>query len=169
MIQHNNEPEMRIVGVLFVTVILLAVSFVVGLSINKNHPTSEPEIPMTLASLPEAAPSVSTGTQLVVEAGVVKFYFATGKSELAPGAHEALAAIAHAAQAGQTFTISGFHDASGGARVNAKLAQKRALAVRKALIAEGVPASALVIQKPKHMPKDSRGAESRRVEVAIKP
>jgi outer membrane protein OmpA-like peptidoglycan-associated protein len=170
MIQQNNEPEMRIVGVLVLTVILLALSFVVGLSINKTHPTNEPEIPMTLASLSEtdlAAPA--NETQLVAEVGVVKFYFNTGKSVLAPGAQEALAAIATAAQSGQKFTISGFHDATGGDKVNAKLAQKRAQAVRQALLKAGVPASSMVIQKPKQMPKDSNRAESRRVEVAVRP
>lgn len=165
---QNNEPEMRIVGVLVVTVILLVVSFVVGLSINKAKPNSEPDLPMTLASLPPTSPA-SDEARVVVAPGVVKFYFASGKADLAEGAQDALSTVVIAAKAGQQLTISGFHDSTGDPAMNAELAKQRALSVRTALLAAGVSEASLDIKKPEQMPNDSDMAEARRVEVVIQP
>ena len=60
---------------------------------------------------------------MVVENGVVKFYFASGKSDLAPGAVEALADAIAAGKAGQKLVISGFHDSTGDPAKNAELAK----------------------------------------------
>ncbi len=72
--------------------------------------------------------------------GVVKFYFASGKSDVAAGGNEALAAVVSAVAAGKRAVISGFHDATGDPAKNAELAKQRAFKVRDALTALGVAA-----------------------------
>ena len=100
--------------------------------------------------------------------GVVRFYFASGKAELAGGAKEALADAVAAAKAGKKLVLSGYHDSTGDPAKNAELAKQRAFAVRDALVAEGVAASSIDLKKPEIMP-DSKGndPEARRVDVKI--
>ena len=58
-----------------------------------------------------------------VEGGIVKFYFASGKADLAPGAKEALDPVVQAAKQGKALVLSGFHDNTGSAKTNADLAK----------------------------------------------
>lgn len=101
--------------------------------------------------------------------GVVRFYFATGKSAVADGAQEALAEAVAAAKAGKTLVISGYHDSTGSPELNAELAKKRALAVRDILLEQGVAEAAIELKKPEAMPSTTYGSdpEARRVDVAI--
>ena len=108
------------------------------------------------------------GARVVVEDGLVKFYFASGKSDLAGGAADVLADAAKAAGEGKTLSISGFHDASGDQAVNEELAKQRAFAVRDALVAMGVDAGQLELVKPAAAAGEGANAEARRVEVAVK-
>mgnify|MGYP003584753605 FL=1 len=100
--------------------------------------------------------------------GVVRFYFASGKADLASGAKEALADAVAAAKAGKKLVLSGFHDSTGDPARNAELAKQRAFAVRDALIAEGVAEGSIDLQKPEAMPNtQGNDPEARRVEVKI--
>ncbi len=117
------------------------------------------------ASMP--APPAAEDASVVVENGVVKFYFASSKAALAPGALAALADSIAAAKAGKRLVISGFHDATGGAALNAELAKKRAMAVRDALLGAGVNGSLLELKKPEQTQGTGNKAEARRVEVMV--
>ncbi len=97
----------------------------------------------------------------------MKFYFASGKAELAAGAGDALADVVKGARAGRKLLISGFHDATGDAARNAELAKQRALAVRDALKAAGVAEQQIELKKPEQMAASGSNAEARRVEVSI--
>lgn len=123
-----------------------------------------------VVSAPASAASAMSADDAHVEVvdGVVRFYFAVGKSDVAPGAKEALAEAVAAAQAGKMLVISGFHDSTGGAALNAELAKKRAFAVRDALLAEGVAESSITLKKPEAMP-NTQGSDpnARRVDVVI--
>ncbi|HEY9096565.1 MAG TPA: OmpA family protein [Hydrogenophaga sp.] len=115
-----------------------------------------------------AAPAVSADeASIVMENGVVKFYFASGKADLAPGALAALGDAIAAAKGGKRLVLSGFHDATGSAALNAELAKKRAMAVRDALLGAGVPESAMELKKPEETTGSGSAAEARRVEVTI--
>ena len=109
---------------------------------------------------------VSTVVGTVVD-GMVKFYFASGKADLAEGANAALADVVKGVQAGKRAVVSGFHDATGGADVNAELSKQRAKAVQAALIALGVAEDKVELKKPEQMQADGSNAEARRVEVAL--
>ena len=99
---------------------------------------------------------------------MIKFYFASGKADLATGADAALKQVSEAVAQGHTVVISGYHDATGSAALNAELAKKRALAVRDALVAQGVPADRITLEKPAETTGGASAAEARRVEVTVK-
>ncbi len=114
-----------------------------------------------------AAQNASDAASVKVENGVVKFYFASGKSELAAGANAALADVVKGAQAGRKLVISGYHDATGSAAKNAELAKQRAFAVRDALKASGVADDKIELKKPEELKASGSDAEARRVEVSL--
>ena len=121
----------------------------------------------------QSSPSTLVGVttaddaSIVVENGVVKFYFAVGKADLAPGALEALTDAIDAAKGGRKLVLSGYHDATGNAATNAELAKQRAVAVRDALVGAGVDAAAIELKKPEETTGTGNAAEARRVEVLI--
>jgi outer membrane protein OmpA-like peptidoglycan-associated protein len=117
--------------------------------------------PVSLAQLAVDAASIK------VEQGIVKFYFASGKADLAPGASEALADLLKGAQAGGKLAISGFHDATGNAAQNAELAKRRALVVRDALMAAGVAQGQIELKRPEQVSGAGPDAEARRVEISL--
>ncbi len=119
------------------------------------------------ANAAQAAQAASDAASIKVENGVVKFYFATGKADLAAGAGDALADVVQGAKAGRKLVISGFHDATGDAAKNAELAKQRALAVRDALKAAGVTEQQIELKKPEQLTASGSNAEARRVEVTL--
>ena len=106
---------------------------------------------------------------VVIENGVVKFYFATAKAELAQGANEALVDVIAGVKAGQRAVISGYTDATGDADKNAELAKLRAFAVRDALLALGLTEDKLELKKPEAVENAGNNAQARRVEVVLAP
>jgi K(+)-stimulated pyrophosphate-energized sodium pump len=116
-----------------------------------------------VAALPVAGDVAS----FKVEGGVVKFYFASAKAELASGASGALADVAKGVAGGKKAVISGYTDASGDAAKNAELAKQRAFAVRDALKAAGVAEDTIELKKPETITASGGMAEARRVEVAL--
>ena len=114
-----------------------------------------------------AATIVADEAKVVVENGVVKFYFATGKSDLAKGANEALAEVVKGVKAGQKAVVSGFHDSTGDLTTNQELAKKRAISVRDTLVALGVPVDSIELKKPENSKGTGDNAEARRVEVVL--
>lgn len=113
-----------------------------------------------------AAPR-SEDASVVVENGVVMFYFATGKADLANGAVAVLGDAIAAAKAGKRLVISGFHDSTGDPAFNIELAKKRAMAVRDALVGAGVSEASVELKKPEETTGSGNLAQARRVEVVI--
>ncbi len=115
-----------------------------------------------------AAAATADAASVKVENGVVKFYFASGKSEIAAGGKEALAEVVKAVGAGKKAVVSGFHDATGDKAKNEELSKLRAFAVRDALKGLGVAEDKIELKKPEDMLATGSNAEARRVEVSIK-
>jgi K(+)-stimulated pyrophosphate-energized sodium pump len=114
-----------------------------------------------------SAQNASDAASITVEYGVVKFYFASGKAELAPGAKEALVDVVRGARSGKKVVISGFHDATGPAGLNAGLARQRGQTVKEALKELGVPETQLLLQAPALAAGSGSDAEARRVEISL--
>ncbi|MFI5297999.1 MAG: OmpA family protein [Polyangiales bacterium] len=114
------------------------------------------------------------GTVITISGAVL---FATGKSELLPGARAQLDAVAEALklQAERHFIVEGHTDNQGTDAVNDELSQKRAEAVRDYLIVRGVAAEAVsATGRGSHTPiGDNKSIEgramNRRVEIVVVP
>lgn len=171
MASQDNEPEQRVVAVVLISLIALIVAGVLGLGVFKARGDKAATAPAAASVASVAAPGAAmvstTDASVVVDNGVVKFYFATGKADLASGALAALAEAIEAAKGGSRLVISGFHDATGDPAFNAELARQRAFAVRDALTGAGVPESSLELNKPAVTTGTGADAEARRVEVVI--
>lgn len=107
------------------------------------------------------------GVSVVVQSGVVKFYFAPNQSALAAGSRDALTQIVQAVAGGKKAVVTGFHDSTGDAARNAQLARQRTQAVRLALNALGVSNAQIELKKPEQMQTSGSNAEARRVEITV--
>lgn len=129
------------------------------------------------ASAPAAAASAPAGdkaaaaddsAKVAVENGVAKFYFATGKNDVAADAAKVAADLVAAGKAGKKLIISGFTDSTGNAQANEELSKKRAQAVQAFLKAQGVDEKNIELRKPENITAaQGSSAEGRRVEVKI--
>ena len=194
--QDDKGQQGRMLAVVL-GLIAVVVTLVIGIGLyrlNRDQPSAPPPVPATAAvatpapvssaplpSAPEPASSAATASQagravsqaaadaatVMVEQGVVRFYFESGKADLAAGAGDALVDVVKAAKAGRTLVISGFHDDTGDAARNAALARQRAVAVRDALKAAGVPERQIELKKPEQLAASGSNAEARRVEITL--
>ena len=118
------------------------------------------------AAAAPAAAADNDAASVVVENGVVKFFFATGKADLAGGADQALADVVAGVKGGKKAVVSGFVDSTGNAAQNEELAKQRAFAVRDQLKALGVAEDSIELKKPENI-EAGAGAQARRVEVNL--
>ena len=191
MFSQDDEGQQGLVLAVVLGLIAFVLTLVIGISLhrlNRSQPPAPPPVPAPavavaapapVASAPAASPVItppasqsasqaaSDAATVMVEQGVVRFYFASGKADLAAGAGDALGDVVKAAKAGRTLVISGFHDATGDAAKNAALARQRAVAVRDALKAAGVPERQIELKKPEQLAGGGSNAESRRVEITL--
>ena len=175
MSSQDTDQDVRVVAVVLIAAILLAVGVALGFGISKARSGGAPEaapvaaaVVQTVAAPVAVAAPVGDDASVVVDQGVVKFYFASGKADLAPGALDALGDAVAAAKAGKKLVISGFHDTTGDPVKNAELAKQRAFAVRDALKGAGVDEAAMELKKPEEAAGGTgANAEARRVEVVI--
>ncbi len=174
----EDNSEQRFALGLVTALIALVVFFVIGIGLHFNGGARSPAKPVVAPAAAVAAPVVAVVTETVsvvipdgasvrVENGVVKFYFASGSADLAPGAAEALAAVIKGVESGRKAIVSGFHDTTGDAAINEQLAKKRAEMVRDVLTGLGVPADKVDLQKPAVTAGTGNDAQARRVEVKL--
>lgn len=94
-----------------------------------------PVAPVTLAPAPSLPPSTPTpAPRKAVTTITRRIYFLLGSTSLTTAAHDALAKLAPEARAAQNITLVGHTDKLGSRALNERLAQRRAWAVRRALI-----------------------------------
>lgn len=180
MSQDDDGQQGLVLAIVF-GLVALVIALVIGLGIYKANGAMAGGAVKTATAMPvpaaaaggqaptaaDAAQAAADAASVKVENGIVKFYFASGKADLAAGANDALADIIKGANAGRKLVVSGFHDATGGAAKNAELAKQRAMAVSDALKAAGVKADQIELKKPEEMLATGSNAEARRVEVSL--
>lgn len=172
----DDSQERFALGFLF-ALIALVVSTVVGVVVYKRgiaHAPAKPAIVKTVeVTTVGAAGNViaeDAASVVVMDNGVVKFFFATGKAEVAAGANTALVeVIKGVVEGGKRAQISGYHDATGDLAKNQELAKQRALAVADALKSLGVAEDKIELKKPEQSQASGTNAEARRVEVILVP
>lgn len=168
----DGDGQQRFVLGFVFGLVALVVSTVIGVVVFKRgiqHAPPEPAaVAVVVPTTGEKLALIPLDTAVVrVENGVVKFYFATGRADVAEGAAQALADVVQGVAAGRTAVISGFHDSTGDAALNEQLAKQRALAVRDALVAQGVAVEKIDLRKPEVLAGSGPDAEARRVEVIL--
>ncbi|MEY4295877.1 MAG: hypothetical protein RLY82_1565 [Pseudomonadota bacterium] len=181
MFSKEDDDNGGVLGLIF-GLVALVVASVIGFGIYQaNFKAKEVKTPVVVAAtdnvaiqalnapVADASASVAADAASVkVENGVVKFFFASGKSEVAAGGNEALADVVKAIASGKKAVVSGFNDATGDAAKNAELSKQRAFAVRDALKALGVADDKIELKKPENTTAAAgSSAEARRVEVSI--
>ena len=84
-------------------------------------------------------------------------------------AQQALTTVVEALKAaeGRRVLLAGYHDPTGNIDFNRDLAKRRALGVRDALIAQGIPAQRIILRKPEQTTGSGNNAEARRVEILL--
>ena len=168
----DDGQERFALGFLF-ALITLILSTVIGVVVYKSGmppasaTTTDVAVNAVNAANTAAPVNVGNGASVRVEDGIVKFYFASGMAEIATGADEALADVVAGVATGKKAIISGFHDDTGSAAINAELAKQRAFTVRDALLALGVAEADIELNKPEQMQGSGDNAQARRVEVVL--
>lgn len=176
---HDDNNQAGVLGVVL-GLVGLVMALVIGVAMQQKNRPAKPMAPVTASTRPAlalavparvAAPALNDleegGASVIVQNGLVKFYFAPNQSALAAGGRDALTQIVQAVAGGKKAVVSGFHDSTGDAARNAQLAQQRALAVRQALNALGVSNAQIELNKPAQMPNSGSNAEARRVEIMV--
>jgi K(+)-stimulated pyrophosphate-energized sodium pump len=125
--------------------------------------------PAVVAAAPAAAAVPAADVAAVAKDGdMVKFYFASGKSDLPAGGKDSLTDIQKGVAGGKKAVISGYVDASGDPVKNAELAKLRAFAVRDLLKSVGIAEDKIELKKPEDIKAGATSAtEGRRVEVKL--
>ncbi len=173
MFSQDDESTGVVMGVIF-GVIALVISLVIGLSIYQKNKTAKAAkagssavaSAKSDAAMPASVQAAADSASVVVEAGVVKFFFASGKAELATDGAAALKDVIAGVKAGKKAVISGYVDNTGDPEKNKLVAKERAFAVRDLLKIAGVAEDSVVLQKPEDI-KAGVGAAARRVEVTL--
>ena len=163
----DDDSQQRFALGLVFALVALIVSTVVGVVVYQHGKSRAPAAAANMVSTETTMVVLEDVASVRVDGGVVKFYFASGKADVAAGANEALADVVKGVAAGKKAIVSGFHDATGDAALNAELSKKRAFAVRDALQALGVPQGSIELSKPEDMKASGSNAEARRVEVVL--
>lgn len=162
----DDDSQQRFALGFLLILITLVVATVVGAVVVKRGPGAASKAPQ--AVVVQAAP-IEEVASVRVENGMVLFFFANAKAELATGTNEALTEIVKGVADGKKAVVSGFHDASGDAALNEELAKQRALAVRDALLALGVADEKIELKKPELTVGAGEAVLARRVEVVLAP
>ena len=97
-------------------------------------------------------------------------YFASGSAQLPVEAGSALDGVIKSMQADSAAkaVVSGFHDASGNAEVNAELSKQRAQNVRDVMAAAGIDPARIDLEKPVVTTGTGDAASARRVEIRLR-
>lgn len=160
----QEDSELNVVmGVVF-GIIALVIALVIGLAANQlGGKQAAPAV-----AAPDAGEVAFVDLAEIGEP-LVKIYFELGQAVLPATAAEQIATVASALAATPTASalLSGYHDETGGAAVNAEVAKNRALSVRDALVVAGVPAERVLMRRPAVTLGGSDAAEARRVEVRV--
>jgi len=161
----QEDGELNVVmGVLF-GIIALVIAFVIGLGVYKMR---SGVAPASVAVVAAPAGDVFADVEEVGEA-LAKVYFDLGQTALPADASSSIATVVAALQAEpqKRALLSGYHDETGGAAINAEVAKNRAVSVREALIAAGISAERVLMRRPAVTLGGGDAAEARRVEIRV--
>ena len=133
-------------------------------------PGSAAAAPSAPVAVPAAA--VAPTSAATPSMGPATVFFAVGSASVGGDGGKVIADLAAALKANPSasVSVSGFHSAAGNLAQNQELAKNRAFAVRDALVAAGIAADRVVLEKPMQTEANVSGEDprSRRVDVAVR-
>lgn len=174
--EHQDDEQrfaLGIVGIIVGLIISTIVGFCIywGMNSGSNATDTKAHAANTThadaAHTNQAAVISDKEASVVVEDGVVKFYFASGKADLAGNANDALKDVIAGLKAGKKATISGYHDSTGDLKTNEALSKQRAESVYNSLLALGINQDLIEMKKPESAQGTGNDAQARRVEVVL--
>ncbi len=132
-----------------------------------SRSTSAPGTAAQAVAPSAGASFTAPGTATAAAPLLARVLFDTGVSSLPADAARTLAPVIDAAtrSAGIRFAVSGYHDRTGDPERNAELAKERAIAVRDALVAAGVPLDRVELSKPQVTAGGTDDTLARRVDI----
>lgn len=159
----QEDSDLGVVIAVVFGVIALVISLVIGVGVYRLNAAGAG------AGLAAAGGDVTYADVEEVGEPLVKVYFALGETALPADATARIDIVIEALQTApeKKALLSGFHDVTGTAAVNAEVARKRAIAVRDALIVAGIPAERVLLRRPAVTLGGTEAAEARRVEVRV--
>ena len=152
----------------------LAVALLAGTAAFQSGPNSAASTAVSAPASAAAASAAAAGASFTVPGTaaaaaplLARVLFDTGVSALPADAAKTLAPVIEAAtrSAGIRLAVSGFHDKTGDLEKNAELAKERAIAVRDALVAAGVPVDRVELSKPQVTEGGADDTLARRVDI----
>ena len=136
-----------------------------------------PLLPVSSTSADAAAAGIDHSAHMAAAAAVqepndrlANVYFPSGSAQLPMDAGSTLDAVIRTLRDNPQAIarVSGFHDATGNAEVNAELARQRAQNVRDALVAAGIDTTRVDLDKPALTTGSGDADAARRVEVTVR-
>ncbi|WP_313299402.1 YidB family protein [Diaphorobacter sp.] len=134
-------------------------------------PAPAPEASAPVADTFTAPAGAGVLDAMVQDVPMLRVFFDTGKTEVAPEFADRSKALVDYVKANPDAkaVISGFNDPTGDPVKNAELSKHRAQAVQSALVAAGVPQDSTVLEKPAETTDTgATNASSRRVDVVLR-
>lgn len=126
-----------------------------------------PDMPVKVTPYVPKPGSLEAARATRATGATVSVHFEAGKSTLDAEAMRLLKGLVPAMKGGRNpIDVTGFADTSGNRAANIELAKNRAIAVREALIAEGLPADRVRLQAPREVTGSGSDRDARRVEIA---
>lgn len=105
----------------------------------------------------------------VAEADTTKVYFELGDASIDQEDRQRIADMAQSARSSdRSVAITGYTDRTGNELQNAELAKNRAMAVREALVDEGVQEERIVMDPPRNVTGEGTDDDARRVDIDMR-
>ena len=162
----SNDPDSQqrfALGVVGMVVAVL-VAVVVGTAVHhQQHPHRR------LAAVVADSTSID-GARVLIEDGIVKFYFAPGSAALAPGADQALANVVKGMGVGLRAVVLSYQYPALGPDDSAALIRRRADQVRAVLVGLGLPDDKIELRAPAQAGGSSAGEDrelANRIDVML--
>ncbi len=123
-----------------------------------SRPTPVPEVRPAAVTAPAATPAPAFALPASV-------FFDVNLATIGEEGRKVIAAAAAFAKAGAKIDLTGYTDKTGDAARNEELAKERALAVKAALVAAGVPESSIGMKPPAFVTGSTNDRMARRVDI----
>lgn len=160
----DTDSQQRFALGLVAALIVVLVAVLVGSVVHRHlHPHHRPAVAVADSTSVE-------GARVLIEEGIVKFYFAPGSAALTAGAERALANVVKGMGVGMRAVVLSYQYPSLGPDDSAALIRRRAAQVREMLMGLGLPDDKIELRSPAQAGGSSAGGDrelANRIDVML--